>query len=303
MKTINLAQFDLEQKIKEVFLQIPKDELLFMARQIQLEIIENPNLIKTKDQTQYVTKVDFQIQTLLLKYFANSELKYTYKIKTEEELTRAEQKQNQGKKMWQLIIDPLDGTSTFCKKEKYWGIMVGACNLEGNLIYSWNMISTGEVYTSEENKKIKDDFNTIKENRKVVIDVYDYNAGVEKKFTNIFKNRANLNSSEFKQISYPAAIWVGWELYNDRLDGILWLPSKAGKKNYPDYDLIFLGTLKQKGYQIRLGKIGQSIEMIAVAPSKKDIETLWNTGLEIIPSDKKESFKIFNNQLLITPAL
>ena len=75
----------------------------------------------------------------------------------------------------------------------------------------------------------------------------------------------------FKTTSYPAAIWAGWELFNGRLDGLVWLPSEAGKKNYPDYDLVFLDALKRQGWKVLLGKLQKvgRVEMLVVAPILK----------------------------------
>ena len=118
------------------------------------------------------------------------------------------------------------------------------------------------------------------------------------KFGQVFE-KFGFAAEDYEITSCPAAIWAGWELFQKKLNGLLWLPSEEGKKNYPDYDLIFLGSLKQRGYKIRLGKIEGKVEMIAIAPSLEDLEILWKSGLEIIPENKRKNILI-EKDLIIT---
>ena len=71
------------------------------------------------------------------------------------------------------------------------------------------------------------------------------------------------------------------------MNGLLWLPSNQGKKWYPDYDLIFLGALQKKGYEILIGKIKNNNALIAVAPTKKDVEKLYQIGTNLVPKQLK----------------
>jgi fructose-1,6-bisphosphatase/inositol monophosphatase family enzyme len=121
---------------------------LEIAGRIRAALQTNPKLIQLKDKKEYVTQADIQIQKYLLNYFINSPLAGTYSIKAEEKLSQEEQKQNRSNCQFQLIIDPLDGTSAFCKGEETWGSMVGLCDQEGRIIYSWNLISNGEIFSS-----------------------------------------------------------------------------------------------------------------------------------------------------------
>lgn len=277
--------------IVEVFSLIPKDKILVIANDIKSRLVSDKTLVGMKDKQEYVTKADIEIQKFLLDYFANSQLAGTYKIKAEEELTETQKVTNaKENKSWQLIIDPLDGTSAFCKGAATWGIMVGACDNEGKLFYSWNLVSTGEIFQTglSIGSKVLGNFTS---KVKIKIDVYDYGAGASEKFGKIFEKKSGFIFGQYEQTSYPAAVWAGWQLYQEKLDGLLWLPSNEGKKNYPDYDLIFLGALNRKGYRIRLGKVGDSVEMAAVAPSASDLEVLWQTGLELITKEKRDELR------------
>lgn len=290
--------------IIKVFSQIDGKQFLEIAKIIKEKINKDPSLIEIKSKKDYVTQADIQIQQTILDFFANSSLKGTYKIKAEEELTPKQKNANQGEKKWQLLIDPLDGTGAFCKSSDNWGVMIGACDLNGQLIYSWNMVSTGEIYQTSSEVKSRQSFSKkIANGESIAIDVYDYGAGASEKFGSIFEIQSGYTKNQYNQTSYPAAIWAGWQLYQEKLDGMLWLPSTEGKKNYPDYDLIFLGALRQKGYQIRLGKIGDSIEMIAIAPTREDLEVLWKTGLEMVPFGKKDILESSDGEPVITTSL
>jgi fructose-1,6-bisphosphatase/inositol monophosphatase family enzyme len=277
--------------IIQVFLLIPKDEILAIANDIKLRLTSDKTLIEMKAKKEYVTKADIEIQNFLLNYFANSKLAGTYKIKAEEKLSEADKAKSDGKdKSWQLIIDPLDGTSAFCKGVETWGVMVGACDMAGKLLFSWNLVSSGELYMTNLESTIIGRL-SFKEKVKNQIDVYDYGASASERFAKIFEEKSGLTPNQYEQTSYPAAVWAGWQLYQSKLDGLLWLPSSQCKKNYPDYDLIFLGALKQKGYKIRLGKVGSSVEMAVVAPSWSDLENLWQTGLKMITEKKRNELE------------
>lgn len=294
------AQAPLSQ-IKDVFNDIPVSEVLAIANDIKSKIQTDPSLIEMKDKKEFVTKADFQIQRLLLTYLRNSSLKGTYKIKAEEELSEEEKQDNEGEKSWQVIIDPLDGTSAFCKDKETWGVMVGACDMNGNLLYSWNLVSTGEVYSSGTEQQTFPSFSEmITSGKTLAIDVYDYGAGASEKFPAIFENISTIQTGQYTQTSYPAAIWAGWELSTQKLNGMLWLPSNEGKKWYPDYDLIFMGALIAKGLKIRLGKIKGNNAMIVIAPTEEDVDMLWNTGLGMISEEQRNIIQISQNPLQIT---
>jgi fructose-1,6-bisphosphatase/inositol monophosphatase family enzyme len=289
------------KKIQKTFEEIPKEKILNIAKEIKQRIIDNPSLVQLKDKKEYVTKADFEIQNFILDFFSKSELSGKYKIKAEEELSDEQRKSNLSKKDFQLIIDPLDGTSEFCNNNDTWGTMIGLCDKEGRLIYSWNLLSNGDIYSSDTKSETFLSFKEkINQNKKIAIDVYDYNESASKKFSKAFKKISGLKKYNYIQTSYPAAIWTGYKLFNQDLDGLLWIPSNSGKKFYPDYDLIFLGALQKKGYKIKLGKIEKNIALVAVAPTKKDIETLWNIGLEIISESEKKNIVCVINNLKIT---
>lgn len=290
------------REISEVIEKIPVDEVLKIAEYIKERMKNDSDLIEIKEKKQFVTKADKDIQAFILEYLENSRLKGTYKIKAEEDLAK---KYIQGNS-WKLLVDPLDGTSAFCNGKNEWGVMIGACDIDGILRYSWNLVSSGDVYSSGINQfsEILESFSSkIDKEEKIAIDVYDYGAGASERFGAVFEKLSGLNNSHYIQTSYPAAVWTGWKLFTQELNGLLWLPSNEGKKFYPDYDLIFLGALKARGYNIRLGKIGTENIMIAIAPLKEDIEILWKTGLELIPEKQREEIQVSQNPLQINTKL
>lgn len=251
-------------KIKTLFANIPAKEILAIAKRYQPKIISGDIKVEIKPDGTKVTPADFEIQKLLIDYFRSSPLSQYFTVQGEETMTS----EKQINKPFKIIIDPLDGTSSFAKGLATWGTMIGLCDTR-QLIYSWCVISTGEIFSSENPKKIP--LKSWKEIRKnggqPTVDVYDYKKenGARDKFPAVFKTTA-----------YPAAIWAAWELFNGRLDGLIWLPSDEGKKNYPDYDLVFLDALKRQGWKILLGK------MIVIAPTPEDAQELWNIGITLI---------------------
>lgn len=275
------------KEIVKVFNQINSKEIILLAKKIQKELISNKSLIKNNgDIYKVVTQADIEIQKYLLNYFENSSLKNTYQIIAEEKYV----KKNNSNVIWKLIIDPLDGTSSFKNQKNTWGVMIGACDMNDVLKYSYNIISTGEIFKTEnKNKtKLKSFEELIKNDQKVSIDVYDYDSGISNSFSNLYK-----------KTSYPAAIWAGWQLYQQKINGLLWLPSDQGKKYYPDYDLIFLGSLLSKGYNIIIGKSNSKNYLIAVGPTVKDTEILYESGLRLISKSTSSKLIKYINLLKI----
>lgn len=275
------------KKIIEVFNQINSKEIILLAKKIQKQLIINKNLIKnSSDIYKVVTQADIEIQKYLLNYFENSSLKNTYEIIAEERYV----KKNNNNVIWKLIIDPLDGTNSFKNQRNTWGVMVGACDMNGVLRYSYNIISTGEIYKTQSGNKLKlQSFKQLKQSGKnITIDVYDYGSGAFDLFNNFYK-----------KTSYPAAIWAGWQLYQQKLNGLLWLPSDKGKKFYPGYDLIFLGALLDKGYGIIIGRTNSKNSMIAIASTLDDAQKLYQIGLNLIPPNLRQKMKTFINELKI----
>lgn len=292
------------EKIKQVFNALPVDDILRIAKNIQERLKNDSTLAqktKSEDESGWVTKADTDIQELILNYFANSPLTGTYNIKAEEKFT--EEKSNIIK-TWQLIVDPLDGTSEFRKGRDNWGVMVGACDNNGVLQYSWNLLSNGKIYSSENNETqngLKSFSEKINNKEKLNIDVYNYGLeGTAEKFSKSFQEIFKQKENVCNQTSFPSAIWAGGQLSERKLDGLLWLPSELGKKWYPDYDLIFLGALSAQGFKIRIGKIGENNALIAIAPTEEDLELLYRVGLSMVPEDKKRDIRVSSNPLQIT---
>lgn len=276
------------KKIVKAFNQINSKKIILLAKKIQKKLINNRSLIKNNgDIYKVVTQADIKIQKYLLNYFENSSLNGTYEVIAEENIVKKQKNKNS---CWKLLIDPLDGTSSFKNQKDTWGIMIGACDMNGVLRYSYNIISTGKIYKTESGNKLKlESFKQLKKSgRSIVIDVYDYGSGASNRFNNLYK-----------KTSYPAAIWAGWQIYQQKLNGLLWLPSNQGKKWYPDYDLIFLGALLEKGYNIIIGKKGRNNSMIAVGPTLKDTERLYEIGLNLFPVSERLKVKKIINKLKI----
>lgn len=286
-------------EIIKVFKQINVKDILSIAKDIQKRLIRDESLILKGNKNEYklVTQADIEIQKLLLDYFDNSSLKGTYQVIAEETIQNNNNSKNTS---WKLIIDPLDGTSSFKKQNGMWGVMVGACDNKGILRYSWNLISTGEIYTSGYKRSQKISFkNKSAEEKLITIDVYDYDSSLSNKFKDTFKTNFNIENDGIVQTSYPSAIWTGYKLFTNYLDGLLWLPSNKGKKSYPGYDLIFLGALQDIGYSVIIGKTDIENSMIVVAPTIEDAEKLYKVGLDLLPADKKNKMEKFINTLNI----
>lgn len=272
------------KNIIKVFNQIESADIICLAKKIQKQLITDTSLIKNNDDIyKIVTQADIKIQKLLLDYFGNSSLKGTYQVIAEEAILN---KINSKNASWKLLIDPLDGTRSFINQDKTWGVMVGACDLLGVLRYSWNLVSTGKVFTSQTTN-----INRINKMKTIIIDVFDYQSRAIKKFNSTF--------SQYTFVEYPAAVWVGWQLYQEKVNGLLWLPSKKGKKWYPDYDLVFLGALFNKGYNIIIGKKDNNNSMIAIGLTLKDAEKLYEIGLSLLPKNQRQKMKKIVNKLKI----
>ena len=287
------------KEIINVFKQINVKNILSIAKDIQKRLITDESLILNgNNEYKLVTQADIKIQKLLLDYFDNSSLKGTYQIITEEVASNKINKKNTS---WKLLIDPLDGTSSFKNQKKTWGIMIGACDMNGVLRYSYNVVSTGEIYKTENNKKLtlKSFKQLTKTGKKILVDIYDYSSGTSARFDSVFEQQFSIGPSQYDKTSYPAAIWAGWQLYNQKLNGLLWLPSDQGKKYYPDYDLIFLGALFNKGYNIIIGKKDNNNSMIAIGLTLKDAEKLYEIGLSLLPKNQRQKMKKIVNKLKI----
>lgn len=246
----------LPNNLMTIFERLPAERLLTVAQQIQQRLLTEPGLVSLKDKKEYVTQADYELQRMILDYFAQSELAGSYRIYSEEQLD-VQQVVSATAPTWELILDPLDGTTAFCEQQDTWGVMVGARSLEGQLLYSWNLVSTGEVYstTTAQLSGLDATDETLER-----VDVYNYGVNQTQYFPN--------------QTSYPAAVWTGWQLYQGKLDGLIWAASTAGKKIYPAYDLIFLGALQTQGWQVDCKLEAGNVVQVAVARTTENLEKL-----------------------------
>ena len=198
------------KQIKNVFEQINSKSIISMVKRIQKQLVTNKSLIKNNDDVyKIVTQADIEIQKYLLNYFENSSLKGTYEVIAEESITNRNRNNNRNV-TWKLLIDPLDGTSCFRKQKETWGVMVGACDLSGVLQYSWNMVSSGEIYsskTAERNPIKRDSFlERVAKGKKLAIDVYDYGTGAIDNFKTPFEQTYGVTSSQYEITGYPVAV-------------------------------------------------------------------------------------------------
>jgi len=298
----------MNQSIQNVFNAIPVNEILQIASSIQSRLIDEKSLIKEKGGNELVTEADLKIQECLLDYFSGSELGGTYFLKAEEELGAKELLQNESGKLYQLIIDPLDGTNPFSQGKNNWGVMVGVCSNEGEILFSWNLLSSGEIYSSvvpsekPPNEKPQSWSLALKTKSRLRIDIDDYGAGAAERFPQAFSKIAGWSLDQLEVSSQAAAVVAGWELYQGVLDGLLWLPSEKGKRSYPDYDLTYLGALKNCGWKIALGKKADSVQMVVVAPSEEELSQLIKTGLSLLTPQKAEEINIIS-ELKITTSI
>lgn len=285
------------QQLTAVFEGLPVTDIITEAKKIQQQLIKNPSLIEYKDDNEVVTKADISIERIILDYFSASSLQKTYVVKSEEQ---APQINNEAS--WQLIVDPLDGSVEFAGGGLSWGVMIGAADNTGELIFSWNLISTGKIFTSEMPVKLllTPFADKIADNKKLIIDVFDYKADAAKNFKTELQKKYGLRPAQYQITSEPSAICAGFNIWRGVSDGLLWLPSTKGKQSYPDYDLIFLGALAKAGYAIRLGKLNNIINLVAVAPTDDDVEKLYDLGRNCIPKNIKLQK---TNKLIITSSI
>ena len=274
--------------ITEIFNDLPAEKILKLAKDLQAKILNDKSLIEYKGPDDFVTQADREIQEIILDYFEQSALAGLYNIRAEENLLPKHHELNLVQKEYILIIDPIDGTNSFCRGEQTWGCMVGVFERKKKaLIYSWNLISTGEVYSTALAKTVKTKPLKTKESK--TFDVFDYRYGESAKLFPQKLEDLSFKKYKIEQIqvtSHPSSVWAGSELFNGNLNGLLWL-SKS--KHYPDYDLIFIGALQEQGWQVMLGKNrgrNNEIQMLVVAENKQELELLKQIGLEL--SQKQE---------------
>ncbi|MBI2416116.1 MAG: hypothetical protein HYV33_05675 [Candidatus Kerfeldbacteria bacterium] len=277
----------LPDNFSAIIANLPRRSLLILAQAIQHRLLTDASLVSIKEKKQYVTQADYDIQQAILDYFQQSPLQKSYYVKAEEAFTNPVA--TVGTPTWQLLIDPLDGTTAFCEQQTTWGVMVGAGAVTGELLYSWNLVSTGEVYsttTAKLNQLVPQSFAAkIQREQAITIDVYDYGASAGDRFGAQFTAMSGIERHQFKQTAYPAAVWAGWKLYQGALDGLVWLPSNQGKGVYPDYDLIFLGALAAQGWCIQLGKIKDTVAMVTIAATPGDAALLYEVGRNLVPAE------------------
>ena len=159
-------------EIKKLFSGIPTGEILAIAKKYQPKLISGEIKVEIKPDDTKLTPADTEIQKLLVDYFQASFLEREFTIQGEEKMASGKN----SSKPFRIIIDPLDGTSSFARGAETWGTMIGLCDNQGRLLYSWGLISTGEIFSSENLKAISlPSWKEIRKNgTKPTVDVYDY---------------------------------------------------------------------------------------------------------------------------------
>jgi fructose-1,6-bisphosphatase/inositol monophosphatase family enzyme len=256
-----------------------------------------------KGDGQFVTQADIRIQREVLRYFAGTSLAGSYIVKAEEQLDSDCVPSKTPNARYQLLVDPLDGTDSYCRGENSWGTMIGLADADGRLIYSWNMISEGEVYSSVDARegKLSSFAQRLESAGEIRIDVYDYGAGSVSQFARrlAFESGGRIEEENIRTTSSPSAVTAGWQLATSQLDGLLWLPSEKGKCSYPDYDLVFLGALVERGWYVELGKLDSTVSMVIIAPTAEDLATFKAVGLSMITDEQRSKLE-FDSELRIT---
>lgn len=272
-------------QLSAVFDQIPAGEILSIGREVQSRIKLDSTLVRTKADSDIVTDADLRIEKLLLEYFDSSELSGSYAVICEES-AGAYPPAGRDRPFW-LVIDPLDGTAEFAGGGNSWGTMIGVCSSDGRILYSWNLLSNGVIYVTSSDDTVKPPvrWNKVAEKRGLRFDVYDYQGRARNQFGESFECYIGKDTSPITVTecsSSPSAVWAGWQLINREIDGLVWLPGTQGKKNYPCYDLTFLGAVASHGWHVALGVQGNNVSMVCVAPDHDSLEVLWATGQNLV---------------------
>ncbi len=277
---------DMGSRIEEAFSGIASEPLLRIAKEEQRALAARSGAgVREKALGERFTEADVRIQSHLLSYFAESAIAGLYIVKAEEELPCAASAPDGGPKVLQLIVDPLDGTEAFIRGEDTWGVMVGVADADGLLLASWNLTSSGELYTSFDtgDGPARSWERALSERGSLVFDVFDYGGPAPGLFPAALEGASGgwIRSDDLQIRSSPAAVIAGSDAVNGRIDGLLWLPGAAGKRVYPDYDLVFLGALQARGWRISLGSHAGEVLTVAAAPADAELELLERTGAAI----------------------
>lgn len=274
-----------------VFQNLPAQKILTLAKTIQSQIPNDASLVKNKASWDLVTKADMDVQNLVLDYFCASDLAGTFVINAEENLLPRHVLTPKNP-TWQLVLDPIDGTNPFARGEPTWGTMVGACDMEGNGIVSWNQLSDGRIYASYDQVTLCEPQGTPTklQGEFLSIDFCDYGTNQSEKF--LAQVALLLPERKiFTTNSYNAAIWAGASLFYHENNALVWIATDGEKKFYPAYDLIYLGALAAQGYVTRIGKIGTENALIVVAKTEKIAAKLWQAGLATMQKKLAEQVK------------
>jgi hypothetical protein len=273
--------------LESVFSGIPAAELLSLAEDCRARSEQDVDFLRRKEDGQYVTKADVAIQLRLLEYFAGSALGGCYVVKAEEQIDLPVFPRQPLEQCGQLIIDPLDGTDMFFRGGNEWGSMVGWADGDGRLQYSWNLFSDGSVYCSLQSggQTLASLAERFRASDVLHVDIFDYGAGAAADVAAALSSvlESENPAGRIRPTAFPSAIAAGRALCRNELDCLIWLPSERGKRSYPDYDLIFLGALRDRGWHIALGCKQEEILAVVVAPTARDLDLLWRVAESFLP--------------------
>lgn len=263
---------------RDFFSTLPKEEILAYAKNIQNMIMSgDETTIQKKNDGTLATEADTAIERMIVDCFNKSKIAKLCGVRGEEGVADLKKENS-----WMLLVDPIDGSSSLVKGADTWGVMVGLLDEKGILRYSWNAISTGEVFQTNEisqNSKKINEMKPLRDQQNVRIDFYDYKSGQEEMFLKQFEN---VTQNKCELTSCPAAISAGWQLYSGKLSALVWVPGENEKKMYPDYDLVFLAPLVEQGFCVQIGKSENGENAIViVAPTKEDADALYGIAESI----------------------
>lgn len=260
---------DLAGRIVSAFQTISTTDLLKIAHQVQQRLRSGQLSVQQKVGDELVTDADQLIQQYIVRHFEACLEGVPFSILAEEELVRDKVLSPEGI----LVIDPLDGTSSFVRGEPTWGLMVGWVSSVGALEISWNLLSSGQIYTSLNASSLTQPKFT---GTRCLIDLWDYDSGAREQFSEILSsvNDTTTVLTNVSTTACPAAVWAGWKLLVGELDGLLWLPGTRGKRSYPEYDLIMLGSLVAAGWRVCMGRAKDGTVQVVVVASTAQLGQL-----------------------------
>lgn len=277
--------------IIKIFEQLPANELLSYAKEVQQRLIAGEKLDQMKDGNDpdsWVTVADTWIQGRILDHFERSPLRGLYQVLAEETVTTTSTSHDAP---YLLVIDPLDGTSPFRKGSNQWGIMIALYSTISTVAapdkearqdkfqcYSWNLLSDGSLYTNYSPTTPVNYDSQIASCDTFRIDHCAYGAEDLNVLTVIASEALQIPEQKVRIFTNPTAVVVGYQLLQRKLDALLWVASEKGKRIIPLYDLSFLKALPDAQFVVKLATGREGITLVVVAQSETVATSLVKTA-------------------------